>query len=172
MGRLPTRGYSRQQTILGRYHLLQIRQGEFMSNSLSDLTGVPAKTDLRTCLRPPVPEVTIAAGLLNDAVTAHLEGRFSEAQRLIEQANSAAIFQWAYSLIGKNSEYNTPRIRLKIGAQISSERREKARMPSSEMKKMLHLRYGYHCSFLRYAHHSTEGANYVGFSLPQSCSVG
>ncbi len=118
-----------------------------MNDSLFDSTGVPATTDLRTCLRPPFPEVAIAARLLNDAVTAHIDGKFGEAASLIEQANIPAIMDWAYSLVGRNSEYNTPRFRLDSLPMISVAEREKIRMPSSEDKRTLHERYGYHCCF-------------------------
>jgi hypothetical protein len=118
-----------------------------MSHTQSHSTAPTATPDLRVCLRPPTPEIAIAAALLNDAETAHMDGRFSEAEGLIEQANIAAIFQWAYSLIGKNSEFNTPRIRLNSQSLIPATQREKARMPSSEMKRMLHFRYGNHCCF-------------------------
>jgi hypothetical protein len=103
--------------------------------------------DLRVCLRPPIPEIAVAAGLLNDAVTAHLDGRFSEAVRLIEQANMRPIMEWSWSLAGKFSEYNSPRFRLGKSSEVPAAQREKIRMPSSEYKRMLHDRFGYHCCF-------------------------
>ena len=108
-----------------------------------DALSIP---DLRPCLRPPIPEIAIAAALLKDAETAHIEARFGEAENLLEQANITAIKEWADSLIGGFSKYNTPRFRLSLSPTVSA-RREKARMPSSELKQMLHGRYGYHCCF-------------------------
>ena len=118
-----------------------------MSHMQSHSTDPIATPDLRVCLRPPIPEIARAAGLLNNAVTAHLDGRRGEAVRLLEQANIPAIMEWAYSLAGKDSEYNTPRFRLDSLSKIPVAQREKMRMPSSEGKQKLHEVYGYHCCF-------------------------
>lgn len=105
------------------------------------------KPDLQVCLRPPIPQIAIAAGLLNDAVAAHLEGRSDEAARLLEQANMPKIMEWAHSLAGPYSEFNTPRFRLGSNSKIPVAQREKKRMPSSDDKRKLHEIYGYHCCF-------------------------
>ncbi len=113
----------------------------------SHSTGPIAAPTLRACLCPPISEVAIAAGLLNDAVAAHLAGRTGEAEDLLKQANIAAIKkEWADLLIGKFSEYNTPWFRLSSSFR-GAVTREKERMPSSELKRTLHIRYGYHCCF-------------------------
>jgi hypothetical protein len=114
-----------------------------MNNSQSD----SSISDLRVCLRPPIPEITIAAGLLNDAVTAHIDGRLGAAASLIEQANMPAIMEWAKSLVGKYSEYNTPRFRLDSLSKVPVTEREEKRMPSPDDKNTLHQHYGYHCCF-------------------------
>ena len=120
---------------------------EFMNHMQSHSTAAIATPDMRVCLRTPIPEIAIAAGHLNDAVTAHLDGRFSEAERLLNQANMRPIIEWTWSLVGKYSEYNTPRFRPSSPSQLPDAQREKIRMPSSEIKRMLHVRYGYHCCF-------------------------
>jgi hypothetical protein len=117
-----------------------------MSHMQSHSSAPIATPDLRVCLRPPIPEIAIAAGLLKDAVTAHIEGRFGEAEDLLVQANIAAIKEWADSLIRKFTEYTTPRFRLSSSSKGSLPK-EKARMPLSELKRMLHIRDGYHCRF-------------------------
>ena len=117
-----------------------------MSHVQSHSTDPIAIADLRVCLLQPIPEVAIAACHLNDAVTAHLDGRFREAEDLLVQANIAAITKWADLLIGKFSEYNSPRFRLNSSSK-GSHPKEKARMPLSELKRMLHIRDGYHCRF-------------------------
>jgi hypothetical protein len=106
-----------------------------------------ATPDLRVCLRPPIPEIAVAAGYLNDAVTAHLDGRFSEAAQLIEQANMRPIMEWSWSLAGKFSEFNRPHFRLDSATKVPVAEREKVRMPSSEIRQMMHVRYGHHCCF-------------------------
>jgi hypothetical protein len=110
-------------------------------------SGADTIPDLRVCLRPPIPEIAIAAGLLNDAVTAHIDGRFSEAESLIEQANMPAIREWSNSLVGKNCEYNKPRFPLGTPPRVPTAQRDALRMPSSEWVRILHVRYGYHCCF-------------------------
>jgi hypothetical protein len=117
-----------------------------MNHLLSESVDAPEILGLRPSLRPPIPEIAIAARLLRNAVTAHIEGRFGEAENLLDQANIDAINEWADSLIGKLCEYNTPRFRLSPSAKGSIQR-EKTRMPSSELKRMLHIRDGYHCRF-------------------------
>lgn len=117
-----------------------------MRHFQSDSTAAPAIPDLRVCLRPPIPEIAIAAGLLNDAVTAHIVGMVSEAESLIEQANMPAIREWANSLVGKYTEYNRPRFRQPRKDFLATQRDE-SRMPSPESERILHVRYGYHCCF-------------------------
>ena len=117
-----------------------------MSLVQSNSTDPIDTLDLRVCLRPPIPEIAVAAGYLNDAVTAHLSGRFSEAENLLERANIPVINEWAESLIGKFSKYNTPRFRLN-SSPLGSLPKDKTRMPSSELRRMLHSRDGYHCRF-------------------------
>jgi HNH endonuclease len=84
---------------------------------------------------------------LTDAVIAHLDGRFGEAARLIEQANMRPIMEWTWSLAEKNFEYKRPRFPLDSATKVPVAEREKVRMPLSEPKRMLHVRYGYHCCF-------------------------
>jgi len=55
--------------------------------------------------------------------------------------------EWAKSMVGKKSEYNTPRLRLESRSVIPVAEREKMRMPSPEGKRRLHLRFGDHCCF-------------------------
>jgi len=117
-----------------------------MSLVQSNSTDPIATPELRVCLRPPIPEIAEAAGHLNNAVNAHLDGRFSEAENLLERANIPVINEWAESLAGKFSKYNTPRFRLN-SSSMGSLMKERARMPSSELRRMLHIRDGYHCRF-------------------------
>jgi hypothetical protein len=84
---------------------------------------------------------------VNDAVTAHLDGRFSEAVPLIEQANMRPIMEWSWSLAGKYSEFNRPHFRLDSATKVPVAERENVRMPSSEIRQMLHVRYGHYCCF-------------------------
>jgi len=97
----------------------------------------------RSCLRPPFPEVALATNLLIRAEDAHVKGLFSEAEKLILRANIPAIAVWAESLIGKNSEFNTPLFREKYTVTQRTEKR----MPTAEMVRAIHRRDGFCCGF-------------------------
>ena len=117
-----------------------------MTTTLEASGFARAQDELRTCLLSPIPEISIAARLLDSAVSAHMDRRFTEAASLIERANIRAIYEWADSLIGPSNEFNTPGFPL-APSSIPSIRKEKARMPSAELNRMLHDRDGYNCRF-------------------------
>ena len=94
-------------------------------------------------MRDPVPEIDQAAHLLDDAVTAHLNGNRSLAKQLILDANLPAIRDWTESLWGANSPY-APK---KTTTSARGDTRHAERMPSSSVCRNLHLRDGYHCRF-------------------------
>jgi len=57
----------------------------------------------RTCLRDPIPEIADAARYLDEAVTAHLNGRTDDARSLIRRADMPELREWTESLWGGNS---------------------------------------------------------------------
>ena len=101
----------------------------------------------RLCLRKPVPEIALAARLLDEATTAHLASDRQRAAKLISLANLEAVREWTESLWGKRSAYNQPRPSANSAQFKSSDNRTKARMPGAEVKKALLGRDGYHCRF-------------------------
>jgi 5-methylcytosine-specific restriction endonuclease McrA len=101
----------------------------------------------RNCLREPIPEIEVAARLLDAAVTAHLEGHAELVERLVRQANMPAIREWTDSLWGANSPYAPSRKSSPSRAPLAVHARESERMPSAEYRRHLHLRDGYHCRF-------------------------
>jgi hypothetical protein len=105
----------------------------------------------RLCLRRPVPEIEIAAAYLDDAVSAHLAGRFEQAKELINRANmppfGSAIREWTESLWGKSSQYVQYRLVAGAPAVLRAGERKPERMPTSEEKRLLHQRDGYRCRF-------------------------
>ncbi len=99
---------------------------------------------LRPCLRDPIPEIEVAAVLLDRAVTAHLAGRRSEVCELLKEADIPAIREWTESLWGKNMPY------LPSGPHWSSlptAPKAKERMPGLAIQQALHARDGYYCRF-------------------------
>jgi hypothetical protein len=108
----------------------------------SSSTGTNPK--LRTCLRDPIPQIIEAACLLDEAVTAHLEGRRDDADQLIRRANMRAIRDWVESIWGKNTGFLQKRNPF---ANAATPLRVKERMPTAAQKAELLRRDGYHCRF-------------------------
>jgi 5-methylcytosine-specific restriction endonuclease McrA len=101
----------------------------------------------RPCLRDPIPEIADAARYLDAAVSAHLDGRSNEAERLIRRADMSAIRDWTESLWGKESPYVKYRPVLDAPPSLPREQRVKRREPTLADKCDLLLRDGYHCRF-------------------------
>jgi hypothetical protein len=102
----------------------------------------------RPCLRAAIPEIEIAAGYLDEAVSAHLANQFERAKFLICLANSGVIRdaprEWTESLWGKGSPYVRYR---KVEAAPPYTGPVRYRAPTAEEKRLLHERDGYHCRF-------------------------
>ena len=64
-----------------------------------------SEAPLRICLRDPIPEIAEAARYLDEAVSAHLTGRYDVAEELIRRADIPAIRDWSESLWGPKSPY-------------------------------------------------------------------
>jgi hypothetical protein len=101
----------------------------------------------RLCLRDAIIEIKLAAGYLNQAVSAHILGNTKQAEDFIRAANVAAIRDWVESLWGKNSPYVQYRAVPDAPPTFSRTSRAQMRMPSSAEKRLLHARDGYHCRF-------------------------
>ena len=104
---------------------------------------------LRRCLREPIAEIADVARLLDAAVSAHLEGRMDHADRLLRSADTAILRDYGESLWG--CKVNNPYVKARVvpGAPPTLLRHQRApiRMPSTDMKKALFQRDGYHCRF-------------------------
>lgn len=100
----------------------------------------------RHCLRDPIPEIADAARYLDAAVSAHLAGRRDLAKELIGLADMPAIREWTESIWGKKSPYVQYRPSTAAGGLPKVVGR-KFRMPTSDDKRTLLLRDGYHCRF-------------------------
>jgi 5-methylcytosine-specific restriction endonuclease McrA len=101
----------------------------------------------RLCLRPAIPEITLAAEYLDAAISAHMAGDAEKAADLIRAANIPAIRDWVESLWGKASPYLQFRIVLDAPLTQSRAERVALRMPNSEEKRLLLARDGHHCRF-------------------------
>lgn len=104
-------------------------------------------TELRYCLREPVPEVFDAARFLDAAVSAHILGQADLAVELILAADLPAVRAWSNSLWGKGGPFSRP---LFVDASLPSIPKAEnplARMPSTAEKRALIARDGYNCWF-------------------------
>jgi 5-methylcytosine-specific restriction endonuclease McrA len=101
----------------------------------------------RTCLRDSIPEIAEAARYLDHAVSAHLRGRLNVAKELIYRADMPAIRDWTESLWGSNSPHVKFRAMENAPPSMSHEQRVQLRMPTTDEKRTLLRRDGYHCRF-------------------------
>ena len=105
-------------------------------------TNNPA--NFRKCLSEPILQVEVAAGYLNSAVTAHLDGKYVLAEELILLADIPEIRRWTKSIWADSSVH----VRFPQAApSLSRELRTKARMPTKAEKERVHRRDGYNCRF-------------------------
>jgi len=99
-------------------------------------------TALRTCLRPPIPEIDEARRLLDLAATAHVAGDFGSAASLFVQADMPEVRAWTESLWGAKSPYAPKKQKSAVAT-----RRAKERMPPAFVQTQLHIRDGYSCRY-------------------------
>ena len=101
----------------------------------------------RIFLREPIPEIAEAARYLDEAVTAHLAGRFVVADELIRRTNMKVIRDWTESLWGTASPYVQFREIAGVPPSVPKAQRLHERMPTTAEKQTLLQRDGLHCRF-------------------------
>lgn len=100
---------------------------------------------MRRCLLPPIPELELAAKLLDAAADALLAGYDTLAGELIAQANNPLIFKHAVRLFGPmTAEVHRQTRRPKT---IDESAREETRMPSLSVQRAIFVRDGWRCRF-------------------------
>jgi hypothetical protein len=99
------------------------------------------------CFREPIPELYQCAAMLRQAASAHLSGLTKEAEQLLRESNSAAVRQWLDSIWGKSSPYVQVRSVHDAPGNLSTSGRVESRMPTSQGKRLLLKRDGFHCRF-------------------------
>jgi len=85
--------------------------------------------------------------MLRQAANAHLLGLTKETEQLLRESNSAVVRQWLDSIWGKSSAYVHVRSVCDAPGNLPKTEREGARMPSSQDKRLLLKRDGFHCRF-------------------------
>lgn len=110
------------------------------------ITSEEGPDGLRDCFRDPIPEIFEAALLLDEAVTAHLDGDESAADKLIRAADMPVIGEWLDSLwLGQNNAYRAIRKVDDLPPVLAKEERAQPRDATPEMKRALVARDGFHC---------------------------
>ncbi len=104
-------------------------------------------TDLKSCLRDPIPEIFEAAQHPNQAVSAHLRSDEATAAALIRQADLSLIRDWTNSLWGKDGPWSRPLFQDVDLPSLPQAERAVKRMPSMTEKRALIKRDGYTCRF-------------------------
>ncbi len=126
----------------------------------------------RTCLRDPIPEIAVAALLLESAIQAHLMGDADLVNELIRRANMPVIRDWTESLWGGNRPYVHYRAVQDAPPSIPKEQRVKLRMPTLAEKHALHIRDGYHCRFCGIPVIRKEVRERIRMAYPEALSWG
>ena len=101
---------------------------------------------LKRCILEPISEIFEAARLLDEAVSAHLEGRSNDAERLIRKANMWEIHIWSERIWGKNQPMEWYGHDPNPPPTLPKERQESKNIPRSVRKEILE-RDGYICRF-------------------------
>lgn len=128
--------------------------------------------ELRYCLCPPIPEIEAAARLLDDAVSAHLQGQRDVAEKLFRLADIKAIWEWTESIWGKNSPYTQYRPVPTAPSPLPKGQRVKSRMPTADEKRQIHARDGYHCRFCGIPVIRTETRKKIAAVYPEAVPWG
>ena len=101
---------------------------------------------LRDCFREPIPEIFEAANLLNQAVSAHLDGDGAQADKLIRAADIPTIGEWLDPIwSGHNNDIRSIRTVEDLPPVLPKSLRCLPRDATSAMKKALLHRDGFHC---------------------------
>ncbi len=100
---------------------------------------------MRYSLRKPIPELDLAAKLLDAAADALLSGRYELAKYLLDSANFPEIREYAISIVGKLSIEVHRQTKRPNG--ISNEQRDLIRMPSQKQQDAIFARDGWRCRF-------------------------
>ena len=103
-------------------------------------------TQLKRCIFEPISEIFEAALLLDEAASAHLEGRSNDAERLIRKANMWEIHIWSERIWGKNQPMEWYGHDPKPPPTLPEELRESGYIPVGVRKEILN-RDGYICRF-------------------------
>ena len=104
---------------------------------------------MRLCIREPIPEIEIAAELLNAAVVAHHESRFAEASELFRAADMKVVWDWLNSIWGRNSPHTQYRKVANAAPDIPKNLRALPRDATATTKRLIHERDGHYCRFCK-----------------------
>ena len=105
------------------------------------------QSNLKNCIRAPIPEIAEAAQYLSEAVDAHLKENHKLAETLIKKSDMPIIREWTESIWRARSPYITVRPVTDAPTILEKCDRIKVRMPSKLEKQSIRDRDGFHCRF-------------------------
>ena len=119
-----------------------------MSKNVCPADQDPAFWEPRRCFREPIRAIFRAAGLLDQAVDAHLDGDYGKAKQLIAKADKQEVRAWVESIWGAGN-CKVWRVRKVDGMPptVCCSERDPRKKPSSGLKQKLIDRDGRHCRF-------------------------
>jgi 5-methylcytosine-specific restriction endonuclease McrA len=130
-------------------HYVGISQRHFFpqeDGGIVMITCAVGPDGLRDCFRDPIPEIFEAAGLLNSAARAHLNGDRKSAETYLRAADMPVIGEWLDTIwSGHNNEFRAIRTVRDLPPVLPKEERCRPRDATPAMKKALIARDGFHC---------------------------
>lgn len=119
-----------------------------MNKNVNPADQDPVSSEPRRYFREPIQEIFDVAGLLDQAVTAHLAGDHRDAARLIVEADMQEVRDWTDSIWSKENHNIHRRRRVgKARPRVCKCERDLDNTPSNKQKQALVDRDGYHCLF-------------------------
>jgi hypothetical protein len=97
------------------------------------------------CFRPPIPEVHKAADMLAEAADALLAANHELARERLRQADMPALFEYAYSIMGRETlDIHRRRV---VDAPIQTGAKAAQRKPSATVEMTMYARDGWRCRY-------------------------
>jgi 5-methylcytosine-specific restriction endonuclease McrA len=128
---------------------------------------------VRRCLLEPIPEIFMAAELLNQAAEAHLVQDYASASKFIKEADRPSIAEWTEFVWGKRQSHIHWNIRQESPLpHLPVESRPTPRMPTAVTRQLILQRDGYHCVFCRIPVVPAEVRKFLTKAYPEEARWG
>lgn len=126
-------------------HSLLSKPSVLRSHPLNNCDTVVCHSLMRRCFLEPIPELSLAAGLLGASADALLSGNRPEASRYLVEADIPEIMEYTIRIVGPLSlEIHRQTKRPKA---LSKDQRDPRRMPTQKVQEEIFERDGWRCCF-------------------------